>query len=141
MTGTIDIRVRYAETDQMGRAHHRHYLVWCELGRTALMRDHGVSYAELEREGLLLPVSRVEISYRNPVFYDDVVRVETRVERVRSREIVFGYHLVRAADQATAARCRIVLISADARGRPIRLPDAVRASLEAIAGGDGERSP
>lgn len=126
------MRVRYAETDQMGRAHHRHYLVWCELGRTALMRERGVSYAELERGGLWLPVSRVEVEYRTPVEYDELIRIHTRVERVRSREVVFAYRIARAADDATLARARTALVCTDARGRPHRFPAAVRRQLETL---------
>lgn len=136
MTGTVDVRVRYAETDQMGRAHHRHYLVWCELGRTALMREHGVSYAALEREGVLLPVARVELEYRAAVFYDEIVRIHTRVERVRSRSVVFAYRLTRDDDRTEVARARITLASAGRDGRPRRLPDAVRAALHRLAGSD-----
>jgi len=133
VTGTTDIRVRYAETDQMGRAHHRHYLVWCELGRTALMRDSGLSYAALERDGVLLPVARVEIEYRAPVFYDEVVRIHTRVERVRSRSVEFGYRLTRDEDRTTVALARITLASADTDGRPRRLPPPVRDALARLA--------
>ncbi len=132
--GVTEVRVRYAETDQMGRAHHRHYLVWCELARTALMREHGLSYAELERGGLWLPVSRVEMEYRAPVHYDDRVRVETRVARVRSREVTFSYRLLRQDDQI-AARARITLVSTDPEGRPARMPEHLRRSLEALASG------
>ena len=126
------MRVRYAETDQMGRAHHRHYLVWCELGRTALMRERGVSYAELERGGLWLPVSRVEVEYRVPVEYDELIRIHTRVERVRSREVVFAYRIARADDDATLARARTALVCTDARGRPQRFPQSVKRRLEAL---------
>lgn len=141
MPGTTQIRVRYAETDQMGRAHHRHYLVWCELGRTSLMREEGVSYAELERKGLMLPVARVELEYRAPVEYDEVVTIHTWVERVRSREVVFGYDLVRESDGATAAKARIVLVSTDRDGRPARLPGEVREGLERIGRSHGPRLP
>ena len=130
--GTTEVRVRYAETDQMGRAHHRHYLVWCELGRTALMRERGVSYAELERGGLWLPVSRVEVEYRIPVEYDELIRIHTGVERVRSREVVFAYRIARASDDATLARARTALVCTDARGRPHRFPAAVRRQLETL---------
>jgi len=130
--GTTEVRVRYAETDQMGRAHHRHYLVWCELGRTALMRERGVSYAELERGGLWLPVSRVEVEYRIPVEYDELIRIHTRVERVRSREIVFAYRIARASDDATLARARTALVCTDSRGRPHRFPAAVKRQLETL---------
>lgn len=132
MTDTVDVRVRYAETDQMGRAHHRHYLVWCELGRTALMREEGISYAALEKEGVLLPVARIELEYRAPVFYDELVRIHTRVERVRSRSVVFSYRLTRDADETTVARARITLASADRQGRPRRLPDEVRDALDRL---------
>ncbi|MDX1578776.1 MAG: thioesterase family protein [Gemmatimonadota bacterium] len=135
--GIVEVRVRYAETDQMGRAHHRHYLVWCELGRTALMREHGVSYARLERDGLLLPVSRAELQYRAPLSYDDEVRVHTRLERVRSREITFAYHICRVehdGTEVTAARARTTLVSTDRTGRPSRLPPEVRDALSRLAG-------
>lgn len=129
----VEVRVRYAETDQMGRAHHRHYLVWCELGRTALMRANGVSYARMERHGLMLPVSRVEVEYRLPAVYDQRVRVHTRLERVRSRELVFAYRIARADDDATLARARTWLVCADERGRPRRFPDEARRRLTALA--------
>lgn len=137
MTGTVEVRVRYSETDQMGRAHHRHYLVWCELGRTALMREHGVSYAQLEREGLLLPVARAELEYRAPILYDEGVRICTRVERVRSREVVFAYQVFRVdeeGEELLAANVRTVLVSTDAEGRPTRLPAPVREALVELAG-------
>jgi acyl-CoA thioester hydrolase len=141
MIDTTELRVRYAETDQMGRAHHGHYLVWCELGRTNLMREHGVSYAELEKTGILLPVARVEIEYRAPLVYDQVVIVRTRVVRVRSREIVFGYEIVAAPGDELAATSKITLVSVDPRGRSTRLPADVRARLVGLctaAGGAGQ---
>lgn len=138
MTGHVDIRVRYAETDQMGRAHHRNYLVWCELGRTTLMRDHGISYAEMERNGTMLPVSRVEVEYRGALFYDDLVRIETRVERVRSRDIVFAYRMTRVDDRLVAAVARTTLVSADSTGKPARLPPEVRETLNAMVDPENE---
>lgn len=130
--GTVDVRVRYAETDQMGRAHHRHYLVWCELGRTTLMRAHGVSYARMERDGLMLPVSRAELEYRVPASYDERIRIHTRVERLRSREIVFAYRIARAEDDTTLARARTWLVCTDAEGRPRRFPDEAKRRLAAL---------
>jgi len=132
--------VRYAETDQMGRAHHRHYLVWCELGRTNLMREHGISYAELEKTGILLPVARVEIEYRAALVYDQLVLVRTRVDRVRSREIVFGYEIIATSGDELAATSKITLVSVDPEGRSTRLPADVRDRLGQLwtgAGGAG----
>lgn len=136
-----EFRVRYSETDQMGRAHHRHYLVWCEVGRTSLMRERGVSYAALERGGLWLPVSRVEVEYRIPAEYDERIRIQTGVERVRSREVVFAYRIARASDGATLALARTALVCTDAQGRPRRFPAEVRRQLERLPGPPAPPSP
>lgn len=126
---SVEIRVRYAETDQMGRAHHSHYLVWCELARTAFMRERGVSYARMEETGVLLPVSRVRVEYRRGVGYDERVRIETRVEAVRSRAVVFGYRICRPEDGTMLARATTELVCTDGHGKPRRLPEEVRAAL------------
>ncbi len=133
MSGTIELRVRYAETDQMGRAHHSHYIVWCEMGRTDLMRAHGASYAELEKQGILLPVARVEIDYRLPLFYDEQVRVETTLESVRSRSVTFGYEIFRSRDGALVARASTMLVCMDRDGRTRRLPEPVASALRTAA--------
>ena len=132
MSSVLDFQVRYSETDQMGRAHHRHYLVWFELGRTALMKECGVSYAELERSGTWLPVSRVEVEYSAPVKYDYSLRLYSQVERVRSREVVFGYRLVDEG-KATIATGRTCLVCTDDEGRTRRLPVDLREALEKVA--------
>jgi acyl-CoA thioester hydrolase len=75
----VRIRVRYNECDPMGVVHHGSYPSWFEIGRTELLRGSGVSYADMEREGVFLVITRLECSYRRPVFYDDVVEVRTRV--------------------------------------------------------------
>lgn len=126
---SIEIRVRYAETDQMGRAHHSHFLVWCESARTAFMRERGVSYARLEEAGIFLPVSRIGVEYRRGAGYDDRVRIETRVEAVRSRAVVFGYRICSVEDDATLARATTELVCTDDRGRPRRFPERVREAL------------
>ena len=99
-----EIRVRYAETDQMGHAHHMNYLAWFELGRTELMRVNGLSYAELERTGVLLPVARAELDYRKGAGYDERVEIRTRVTEVRSRSVTFGYEAIRADDLEATVR-------------------------------------
>jgi acyl-CoA thioester hydrolase len=86
----IRFRVRYAETDQMGVVYHAHYLVWCELGRTELMRSHGLPYSELEASGIMLAVSDASLRYARAARYDDVIRVVTRIEKVQSRTVTFA---------------------------------------------------
>ncbi len=76
-TNLTRIRVRYCECDPMGVAHHAAYIPWLEIGRTELLRQTGETYAALERSGLLLVVVKLDVRYRRPVRYDDVVEVRT----------------------------------------------------------------
>ncbi len=131
MSHALELHVRYAETDQMGRAHHAHFLVWCESGRSALMREAGASYARLEERGVRLPVSRVKVAYRRPVGYDALVRVETRLEEVRSRKVAFSYRILNG-DGEVIATAWTELVSTDTAGRPTRLPADVRELLESL---------
>lgn len=126
---TIELRVRYAETDQMGHAHHAHHLVWCEAARTEWLRDRGVSYARLESEGVFLPVSRASVHYRSPVAYDESVRVEAWPHAVRSRAVTFRYRLHAGASRPRVAEAETELVCVDDRGRARRLPEALHAVL------------
>ena len=125
-----EIRVRYAETDQMGHAHHMNYLAWFELGRTELMRVNGLSYAQLERDGVLLPVARAELSYRKGAGYDERVEIRTRVAEVRSRSVTFGYEAIRADDGVRLASGRTTLVCTDSALRPRRMPEPAMRILE-----------
>jgi acyl-CoA thioester hydrolase len=121
-----EFRVRYAETDQMGVVYHANYLAWCEIGRTEYIRDRGISYAELERRGVMLAVSDVTIRYHSPARYDDLVRVVTSLHDVRSRTITFDYLISDAATGRRLASARTTLVSIDRDGRPSALPGDVR---------------
>lgn len=128
----VEFRVRYAETDAMGFVYHTHYLVWCEVGRTTLLRESGTSYAELERQGVFLAVSEAAIRYHAPARYDDLVRVETRLGGVRSRGVTFDYEVEDASSRRRLATARTRLVCLDAAGRPRLLPSDLRVRL-----GDG----
>jgi len=81
--------VRYAETDQMGVVYHTNYLVWCEVGRTGLIRARGMSYAEMERTGVGLAVSELSARFHAAARYDDMIRVRTTVAEVRAARELF----------------------------------------------------
>ena len=95
MLSVSEVRVRYAETDQMGVAYHAEYLVWCEVGRTDFIRQLGVTYAEMERQGIALAVAEANVRYHASARYDDLIRIETRLREVRSRMVAFAYDLRR----------------------------------------------
>lgn len=129
---SIELRVRYSETDQMGVVYHANYLVWCEIGRTELIRRRGPSYAELEREGILLAVAEANVRYHAAARYDDLVRVDCWVEEIRSRTVAFGYQISRIDDAGAATRlasARTLLIALDAASRPRQLPADLVARL------------
>lgn len=89
------LRVRYAETDQMGVAHHASHLVWFEVGRTEYCRAAGFSYADLERDArIYLMVAEVRCRYRRGVSYDDPIRVETRTVTCSPRLVKFAYRVL-----------------------------------------------
>lgn len=97
--GEARVRVRYAETDQMGVVYHANYLVWFEVGRVELIRQMGLDYSRLEQEeGCLIAVVEATARYKAPARYDDELVVHTRLSGVRGSVIRFGYRIVRAAD-------------------------------------------
>lgn len=128
----VDLRVRYAETDQMGVAYHTHYLVWCEVARTDHMRRRGVTYRELEGQGLRLAVVEASIRYRQPARYDDLLSVRCWVREVASRRVVFGYAIDRPADGTLLATAQTALIALDGGHHMSSIPDLVRSRLGAV---------
>jgi acyl-CoA thioester hydrolase len=129
-THDLELRVRYAETDQMGVVYHTNYLVWCEIGRTELIRARtGVSYAELEARGVALAVADLSIRYHGAARYDNLVRVRTTLTEARSRSVTFEYLITNAESGERFASARTVLVSLDERGRPVVMPEDLRRRL------------
>jgi acyl-CoA thioester hydrolase len=124
LSGDITIRVRYAETDRMGLLHHANYLVYFEQGRTELLRSCGLVYKDLEDQGYLLVLTKVEVRYRSPAHYDDLLTLRTTVERVTSVRIDHRYELRRG--QVLVAEGSSTLACVDRDGRLQALPDFLR---------------
>jgi acyl-CoA thioester hydrolase len=95
VTHSIYTRVLYRDTDQMGVVYYANYLVWFEQGRTELMRHFGLPYDAIERQGILLPVSKCECNYKSSARYDDVIRIETCVADLTEVSISFSYNIYR----------------------------------------------
>jgi acyl-CoA thioester hydrolase len=124
LSGEITIRVRYAETDRMGLLHHANYLVYFEQGRTELLRSLGYSYKDLEDQGYLLVLTKVEVRYRSPARYDDLLTLRTTVERATSVRIDHRYELLR--DGVLVAEGSTTLACVDREGKLQALPDFLR---------------
>ncbi|HEU5138619.1 MAG TPA: thioesterase family protein [Bacillales bacterium] len=93
-----ELTARYSETDQMGVIHHSTYINWFEVGRTNCIRDFGISYGEIEQKGFLLPVIEVNLHYKIPAKYEDVVQIVTHVSQYNGLRLNFHYEVRRKTD-------------------------------------------
>lgn len=129
------LRVRYAETDQMGVVYHSNHLIWFEVGRVELMRQMGFSYRDMERdEGRFIAVAEVKCRYRAPVFYDEEVVVRTRLKSVRESVVVFSYELVRAGSEGLLAEGETTHVVTDANMKLAPLPEKYLKAFRAALG-------
>jgi len=126
------VRVNYSETDQMGVVYHARHVVWLDIARTEHLRQVGYSYRELEAQGVRLVVTGLSVRYRNPVRFDDLVRIRCRVREAASRRVVFEYFLENAASGLTIADAETTLLCLDQQHRLSRLPEPV---IRALGGG------
>ncbi|MFN7979893.1 MAG: thioesterase family protein [Vicinamibacterales bacterium] len=118
------VRVRYAETDQMRVAYHANYFVWFEVGRTDWLREAGLTYRDLETEGLFLPVTEARCAYKASARYDDDLEIHTTAALVSPVRIGFEYEIMGPGGLlATGATVHATL---DRQGRPIRVPDRIK---------------
>ncbi|MBA4068071.1 MAG: thioesterase [Isosphaera sp.] len=126
LTGEIQVRVRYAETDRMGLLHHANYLVYFEQARTELLRARGGSYKALEDQGFFLVVAKVEIRYRLPAHYDDVLTVRTTVARATPVRLEHRYEVLR--DGAVICEANTTLACVDRAGKLQPMPEWLTAA-------------
>jgi len=124
------IRVRYAETDQMGVVYHANYFVWMEIGRVELVRARGFNYKELEQaEGLYLTVVEADCRYLYPARYDEEIIVQTEIVKSTARMVEFAYQIRSAESDRLLAQGVTKHIWLNREFRPTRLPDQYHAVL------------
>ena len=120
----VRLRVRYAETDQMGVVYHANYFVWFEVGRVELLRQLGFSYREMEQnDGCFIAVVDARCRYKAPARYDDEVVVRTHLKNVRESLVHFGYELTRVSDSGLLAEGETTHIVTDAEMKVRAIPD------------------
>jgi acyl-CoA thioester hydrolase len=118
------LRVRYAETDQMGIAYYANYLAWFEVGRAEWCRATGFTYRDMEQqEGIYLMVADAHCRYKAPARYDDVLIIKTKVKLFKKRLIVFGYEVLNRASDRLLATGETTHTITDAEGRLRSLPE------------------
>ncbi len=127
-TGVTEIRVRYAETDRMGLLHHANYLVYFEQARTELLRSQGLTYRDMEDQGFFLVITSVEVKYKSPAKYDDVLSIKTTVARTTPVRIDHTYEVT--CEGRLVAEAKTTLACVDRAGKLQALPDSLRAKDE-----------
>ncbi len=133
------IRVRYAETDQMGVVYHSNHFIWFEVGRVDLLRQLGVTYKQMEKEDqLFIPLVDARCRYKAPAFYDDELVVRTHIRNFRERIIVFAYELVRTSDNLLLAEGETTHVITGSDLKPRTLPEKY---LQALAKAAGRTAP
>jgi len=126
----IEIRIRYAETDQMGVVHHGNYALYLEMARIEWLRKLGISYKKMEEEGIALPVASLSVKYKKTIHYDDVITVKTRLVKVPTASVEFEYEILNDSSQILST-ANTVLVFVDLKtNRPTRPPKYFLEALE-----------
>ena len=121
----IQIRVRYGETDQMGVVYHGNYALYLEMGRIEWLRKLGISYKNMEENGIMLPVVSLNINYKKSAGYDDVINVKTQLKNVPTAKIEFEYEITNDKGEIlTTAHTTLVFIDMKTN-RPVRAPQHI----------------
>jgi len=129
------VRVRYAETDQMGIVYHSNHFIWFEVGRVELLRQLGFTYKEMEHEdGCHIAVVDARCRYKAPARYDEEIIVRTHLKNVRGSMVHFGYELVRALDGAVLAEGETTHIVIDREMKVTAMPEKYMTVFRAAAG-------
>jgi acyl-CoA thioester hydrolase len=135
------VRVRYAETDQMGVVYHANFLVWFEVGRVELMRALGIEYKRMEADDdCHIVVAEVNCRYHHPARYDEVLRIRTRIAESRNRIVKFSYEVFRDSDGQLLATGGSTHVICGSTGRPKLLPEKYRQLLCALGVPNPDRS-
>ena len=132
MTGETTVRVRYAETDQMGVVYHSNYLIWFEVGRVELIRQMGLDYKSMEREeGAGIAVVEANVRYKAPARYDDELLIRTRIAGIRGSILRFAYTIHRKSDELLLTEGATVHIVVDRHMKRTAMPPRYAAAFKA----------
>ena len=120
-----NIQVRYGETDQMGYVYHGNYASFFEIGRLDWLRNMGISYKEMEKKGIMLPVYSINIRYIQPAFYDDTLTITTSVKKIPTAKIEFIYEIHNQKNELiTTGATTLVFVNMETR-KPTRCPEYI----------------
>ena len=119
------IRVRYAETDQMGYAHHSHYIQYFELARLQMLRSVGISYEKMEKNGVIMPVRSFQTNFYKPAKFDDLITIKTYVKEKPSVKIIFYYEVFNDKKELLSKGKTFLVFADSIKKKPIRPPQYI----------------
>lgn len=119
-------RIRYADTDHFRVVYYARYLEWFETGRTEILRENGITYAELEKKGCFAPVVEVKVNYKAPAKYDNVVVLETEITKIGNSSIRFDYKVFNKTDMKLLAEGYTVNVFINKDMKPIKVPEEIK---------------
>ena len=131
------VRVRYAETDQMGVVYHGNYAQYFEMGRVEWLRNKGLSYSFMEKNGVMLPVVSLTLNYKKPARYDDLLTVRTIFKKQESVRIEFDYEIYSEEGELLTTGNSVLVFVNMKTGRPISPPDYVLEKIYPLTSGNG----
>lgn len=120
---TCQLRVRYAETDKMGYVYYGNYPEYYEVGRVALLRKLGLSYKEMEDNGIMLPVLDLKVKYIRPAFYDDIIYIRTMIKKIPETRITFDYELTNENKTLINIGSTTLVFVDIEKQKPVKAPD------------------
>jgi len=119
-------RVRYSDTDHFGVVYYAKYLDWFEAGRTEILREKGITYADLEKKGIFAPVVEVKVNYKSPGRYDDIILLETEIVKIGNTSIKFDYKVLRKKDKKLLAEAYTVNVFINKDMKPVPVPEEIK---------------
>ena len=124
------MRIRYGETDQMGIVYHGNYAQYFEMGRTEWLRNLGITYKQMEAEGIKLPVISLTVNFKKSVGYDDLIKVKTTLKKIPTASIEFDYEIVNEMGEIVTTGNTVLAFIDINRNRPTRCPQHILDKLQ-----------
>lgn len=122
---SLQHRIYYNETDQMGRVYHANFLIWMEKARTEWLRANGITYKSLEDLGIMLPVTELNIKYFNPVTYDELVKIEVEIIKISKIKVIFNYKFMNEQKETLFGEATTTNLFTDKAGKLKRVTDEI----------------
>ena len=126
----VDLRIRYGETDQMGIVYHGNYAQYFEIGRTEWLRNLGITYKQMEEDGIKLPVISLVVNFKKSVCYDDVIKVKTTLKKIPTASIEFDYEIQNEKGEIVTTGNTVLAFIDIVKNRPTRCPQHILDKLQ-----------